>query len=96
MRRRAARIDENQPAIVKALEAAGALVLSLAAVGKGCADLLVYRAGRFYLLEVKNPLKLQGKKVYLTPDQVEWHAKWPVTVVETIDQALATISSPTA
>lgn len=91
MRRRAARIDENQPAIVKALESAGALVLSLAAVGKGCADLLVYRAGRFYLLEVKNPAKPKGDRA-LTPDQVKWHARWPVTVVETPEAALVAIA----
>ena len=41
--RRAARIDDNQIAIVKALRKAGCSVLSLAAVGNGCPDLLVFR-----------------------------------------------------
>ena len=39
--RRAARIDRNQPEIVKALRQVGAHVTSLAAVGDGVPDLLV-------------------------------------------------------
>ena len=43
--RRAAKIDDNQAVIVKALRKAGCEVMSLAAIGNGCPDLLVYRGG---------------------------------------------------
>ena len=92
MRRTAARIDENQPAIVAALQKAGALVLSLAPIGKGVPDLLCHYHGRFVLLEVKNPTKPKADR-QLTPAQKVWHAIWPVTVVETVDQALAAIGA---
>jgi len=91
--RRAAKVDANQPSVVAALEAEGFDVLSLAAVGNGCMDLLVHKEyfcseHRFWLLEVKN-LSGRGKK--LTDDQIKFHAKWPVTVVTTPEDALAAV-----
>ena len=86
--RKAAKIDENQVSIVSDLRKAGALVLSLAAVGKGCADLLVYRCGRLSLLELKNP-DMPPSKRRLTKDQISFHRFWPVTVVTTIEEAIA-------
>ena len=68
--RRAARIDANQRAIVKALRKAGASVQPLHTVGDGVPDLLVGIAGRTYLIEVKGPTGT------LTPDQVRWHGEW--------------------
>lgn len=38
---RAAKVDKNQPEIVEALRAEGAVVQHLHAVGVGCPDLLV-------------------------------------------------------
>jgi hypothetical protein len=67
--RRAAKIDENQAAIKEALEAAGCAVQSLAGVGLGVPDLLVWR-DRYYLIECK-----AGSK--FTPAQKKWHAEWP-------------------
>lgn len=90
--RRAARIDQNQPAIIKALEQTGALVTSLAAIGGGVADLLVLAHGELFLLEVKNPAKPKRDR-QLTPDQINWHKLWPVTVVETIESAIAAIQA---
>lgn len=92
MRRQAARIDENQPAIVAALQKTGALVLSLAPIGKGVPDLLVHYQCRLVLLEVKNPAKPKADR-QLTPAQKVWHAIWPVTIVETIDHALVAIGA---
>lgn len=102
--RRAAKIDANQPEIISALEAAGCKVLSLAACGKGVPDLLVLpnfvlyhdrnwcedcdRPALPYLLEVKNPA---GRGTSLTPDQVKFHAEWPVTVVTTPEEALKAV-----
>ena len=90
--RYAARIDENQPEIVKALYQAGCDVQTLAAVGCGCPDLLVSIGGKNYLLEVKNPEKPPSARK-LTPDQVEWHRKWrgQVDIVHTIDEALKAV-----
>jgi hypothetical protein len=75
--RRAAKVDANQDAIVSALRAAGASVQSLAAIGKGCPDLLVgttEMGGLLYLMEIKRgkakPNDLQKK----------WHDEWKTDV----------------
>ena len=87
MSRFARKIDANQPEIVEALEDAYCEVLSLAPLGNGCADLLVRRCGHkeLHLLEVKGP------KGELTPDQREFHAVWPVTIVRTPEEALRAV-----
>lgn len=102
--RRAAKIDGTQTEIVAALRQVGCKVLSLAACGKGVPDLLVLppfviyhdrdwcedcdRPVLPYLLEVKN---LSGRGNKLTPDQVKFHAEWPVTVVTSVEEALAAV-----
>jgi len=88
----AAKIDENQPKIVKALYQAGCDVQTLAAVGKGCPDLLVSIGGKNYLLEIKDGDKPPSAR-RLTPDQVEWHRKWrgQVDIVRTVDEALKAV-----
>ncbi len=87
--RRAARIDENQPAIVRTLIACGCEVQSLAAVGAGVADLLVFHVptSRLMLFEVKDGSKPPSER-RLTPAQVEWHKRFPVTVIESIEDAM--------
>lgn len=87
--RRAARIDANHTEIVQALRAVGCEVLSLAAIGKGCPDLLLYIPSqhRFVLVEIKDGKKCKSARS-LTPDQVRWHVRWPVSVVESTEQAL--------
>jgi len=75
MVRRAAKIDGNHGEIVKALQAVGAVVQSLAAVGEGCPDLLVGYLGVNFLIEVKDgSLPPSGR--LLTPKQKSWHAAW--------------------
>tara|TARA_Y100000310_G_scaffold244388_1_gene249135 strand:+ start:246 stop:566 length:321 start_codon:yes stop_codon:yes gene_type:complete len=54
------RTDSNHSAIVAQLRAVGATVVSLAAVGGACPDLLVGFRARTYLLEVKPPLGPRG------------------------------------
>ena len=73
--RRAAKIDRNQPEIVKALRACGAIVQSLAAVGQGVPDLLVGYKGQTYLVEVKDGERPPSER-QLTDQQIEWHADW--------------------
>lgn len=90
---RAAKIDENQPEIVKALRNIGASVQSLAAVGTGVPDLLVGFRGTNFLLEIKDGKKPPSQRK-LTEDQVKWHQAWmgkPVCVVESTNDALKAI-----
>lgn len=87
--RRAARIDANHVAVVEALQAVGCRVVSLAAMGKGLADLLVLNPRkRLILLEVKDGSKPPSKRK-LTPDQVKFHGAWPVVVVTSAAEAVA-------
>ncbi|MCU1279805.1 MAG: hypothetical protein JWM53_3351 [bacterium] len=88
----AARVDANQPDIVRALRGAGASVQLLHTVGAGCPDLLVGIDGANLLIEVKDGSKPPSKRV-LTPDQTEWtewHRTWcgQVTVANSIAEAL--------
>jgi hypothetical protein len=84
--RRAAKIDRNQPELVKALRMIGATVQSMAGIGEGCPDLLVGWQGRNVVLEVKDPLQPPSKRK-LTTDEREWHLRWngQKAVVETWD-----------
>lgn len=66
----AAATDASQREIVKVLRAAGCTVASLHRVGDGVPDLLVGRAGRNFLLEVK----VDGRG--LNDRQKDWHRTW--------------------
>ena len=87
--RRAARVDKNQPDIVKALRGIGATVQPLHAVGDGCPDLLVGYRGENILIEVKDGKKVPSAQK-LTDDQKEWHDSWAGTayVINSEDKAL--------
>lgn len=61
--------DENEPAIIAALERVGATVEQIP-TGKGVPDLLCGFKGLNYLLEVKMP------KGQLNSKQEKWHSKW--------------------
>lgn len=90
----AARVDANQPEIVKALRSVGATVEHLHAVGKGCPDISVGWRGVNYFLEIKDGAKPPSKRE-LTPAQKDWHAGWKgqVAVVCNVDEALAAIGA---
>jgi Holliday junction resolvase len=90
--RKAAKVDSNQGDIVRALRKAGCNVLSLAAVGNGCPDLLAYRAGLLYLIEIKDGNK-SPSRIKLTPHQVRFHRDWPVHVVTNESEALKIIEA---
>jgi Holliday junction resolvase len=82
-------VDANQEQIVSALRAAGAGVQSLAAIGKGCPDLLASFRGDMWLMEVK-----RGKK---EPNELQkkWHEAWKadVHVVRGAEDALRVIGA---
>jgi Holliday junction resolvase len=91
--RRAAKVDANQPQIVKVLRQVGAFVQSLAAVGDGVPDLLVGFRGQTVLIEVKDGSRPKSER-QLTDQQIEWHATWPgglCVVVSNEAEALAAI-----
>lgn len=73
--RRAAKIDDNQPAIVRTLRALGFSVEPLHSVGGGVPDLLAGRRGRNHLIEVKDGSKPPSAR-RLTPAQIDWHEAW--------------------
>lgn len=85
----AAKVDKNQSDIVKACRGIGAIVHSLAAVGKGMPDLLVGYRGKNFLFEIKDGEAEPGKQK-LTPDQVKWHSAWKgrVYVVKSVNEAI--------
>ncbi len=73
--RKRARIDANQPAIVKALRQVGCSVLVLSQLGDGAPDILVGRAGRNYLLEIKDGERPPSERK-LTKDEQTFHNSW--------------------
>jgi Holliday junction resolvase len=88
--RKAARIDDNQRDIVKALRKVGCNVLSLAALGEGAPDLLVQKSNVLFLLEIKDGSKFPSQRK-LTPHQVKFHKDWVVHVVNDTDDALEAV-----
>ena len=84
---RAAKVDQNQSAIVAALRKAGATVQHLHKVGEGCPDICAGYQCVNYLLEIKQP---NGKVNKL---QKEWHDNWrgSVFVVHSVEEALDAI-----
>jgi len=86
---RARNVDANQAAVVEAFRTAGASVLHLHAVGKGCPDLLVGIGKRDALVEVKDGKKPPSARA-LNELQVAFQRTWrgrPVTVITSERQA---------
>lgn len=73
--RRAAKVDANQGEIVDALRRIGAMVQSLAQLGKGVPDILVAFRGKWWVAEIKDGSKPPSAQK-LTKDEAEWHAKF--------------------
>lgn len=93
--RRAAKIDANQPEIVKALRQIGCTVQPLHTVGDGCPDLLVGAFGVTLLMEVKDGDKVPSAR-RLTEDQIVWHGRWtggPLAVVTDIESAIRAVNA---
>ena len=80
--RRAARVDQTQREIVRALERAGCQVKVIGLPF----DLLVARAGHLYLLECKS----KGGKLTAGQER-DMALGWPVTVVWTAEHALRAV-----
>ena len=78
----AKRTDQNQKEIVKIFRDAGAYVIDLSRVGKGCPDLCVGYGGLTVLVEVKN-----GEKAKFTEDQLFFLESWQGGAVVRINDA---------
>ena len=93
MRRRAARVDENQGDIVDALRAIGCSVAPTSTAGDGFPDLVVGDRGRNYLIEIKDGDKPPSRRV-LTQDQIDFHSTWhgQICVICTVAEAIVFIT----
>lgn len=87
--RRAAKIDDNQPDIVRRLRLIGASVSILNGAGDGFPDLAVGYRRTNYLFEIKDPAKPPSAR-RLTPAQERWHGAWrgEAHIIETFGDAL--------
>jgi predicted RecB family nuclease len=95
--RYAARVDDNQGEIVRALTRIGAYVIDCSHVGQGFPDLLIAYRGRWTLVEIKDGQKSPSRRK-LTPAQTIFHAEvlakgCKVHVIETVDEAIRLIGS---
>ena len=74
---------------MKAFRSLGCSVQSLAAIGKGCPDLLVSCRGAQHLVEIKDGAKCASAQK-LTADQVRWHQGWKgqVHIVRSVSDAV--------
>jgi hypothetical protein len=92
--RRRAKVDANQPEIVRALREAGASILHLHQLGQGAPDLLIGFRGHNILMEIKDPTQKPSQRK-LTEDEIEFHNSWAgfVKVVETAHEALRLIEN---
>ena len=94
--RRAAKVDDNHGAVVKAFRDMGCSVLSLAALGRGVPDILLWvpRLEHYILVEIKDGDKVPSARK-LTPKQKEFHATWPgpVVVIKSVDEAVALVNA---
>lgn len=91
--RRAARIDANQPEIIRTLEEMGCTVQDLSRVGEGCPDILVGVCGRNILMEIKDGSRVASERK-LNKRQREWFANWrgQRMVVESREQVIEIIN----
>lgn len=91
---RAAKVDDNQTEIVKALRQVGATVKALHAVGDDFPDLAVGYHGRTYLIEIKDGNKPPSRRK-LSPGQKEFHESWRghAAVANNVDEALKEIGA---
>ena len=95
--RRAARIDDNQTEIVKALRKHGISVMVTSGLGNGFMDIVaggIHRATKeriTELMEIKDSNKPPSQRK-LTPKEKKVHDEWkgrPIRIVESVADALA-------
>ncbi|MCK4621300.1 MAG: hypothetical protein KAT62_03695 [Desulfuromonadales bacterium] len=90
MGRRAAKIDANQPDLVKTMRDMGVSVEITSGVHDGFTDLVIGYGGVTVLVEVKDGSRVLSERK-LTKDQTKFHGRFKgaITVIETFGQAVA-------
>ena len=71
---RAARVDANQPEIVKTFRKIGWYVLIISQL-KNCCDIIVSKGGRTIAVEIKDGSKVASKQK-LTPGEEKFREEW--------------------
>ncbi len=94
--RRAAKVDRNQPEIVKALRDIGACVIITSQL-KNAFDILVIAKGKVYIVEIKDGL-LPPSSRRLTEGELKCKAKVEAAggkyhVINSIEEAIKLVSS---
>jgi hypothetical protein len=87
--RRAARRDDNEQSIIKAMRAEGAYVKQIN--DEGLFDLLVSHRGETMLIEVKDGAKPPSAR-RLTDAEQKFHDEWPgsdLYIVNSVEEAIA-------
>jgi hypothetical protein len=86
---RRAKIDANQPEVVKAFRRCGFTVVCTHTVGNGFPDLVVARHGWTALIEIKDGSKCKSARK-LTPDEEKFHREWPgeIHIIESPDDVV--------
>jgi hypothetical protein len=87
--RRAARRDDNEQDIIKAMRAEGAYVKQIN--DEGLFDLLVSHRGKTLLIEVKDGAKPPSAR-RLTEAELKFHEEWPgsnLFIITSVEEAIA-------
>jgi hypothetical protein len=87
--RRAARRDDNEQSIIKAMRAEGAYVKQIN--DEGLFDLLVSHRGETLMIEVKDGAKPPSAR-RLTDAEQKFHDEWPgsdLYIVNSVEEAIA-------
>jgi hypothetical protein len=87
--RRAARRDDNEQDIIKAMRAEGAYVKQIN--DEGLFDLLVSYRGETLLIEVKDGAKPPSAR-RLTEAELKFHEEWPgsdLFIINSVEEAIA-------
>ncbi len=87
--RRAARVDDNQPEIVKAFRDLGWYVLIISQL-KNCCDIIVSKNGRTIAIEIKDGSKIASKQK-LSAGELKFKNEWQgeYRIINCIDDILA-------
>ncbi len=84
---RAARIDSNQPAIVKAFRSLGWIVAHTHMVGGGFPDIVCSKSGVTILVEIKDGSKPKSAQKLTKPEE-DFHSIWQgaLHIIKSIDE----------
>lgn len=87
---RKARIDSNQPSIVKAFRDLGWVVAHTHMVGQGFPDIVISKAGYTALIEIKDGSKTPSARK-LTKSEKSFHEEWEgnIHIIESVDDVFS-------